>query len=230
MGNINLFEIMGHMGWFVRIISFLLIIASLASWAIVFSKLSQLKKASAENGSFLELFWKGASLDDVYDDSKKFDLSPIRNIFSPAFQEFKKVKHKSSEKSDSAHSSMVNVGLENVERSLRKAFRVESLKLESSLSWLATIASATPFLGLLGTVWGIMDSFMGLSKGGGASTIEKVGPGISEALIVTAFGLMVAIPAVIFYNQFLAKIKQQRTEMDGFSSDLINILKRNYIG
>ena len=124
---------------------------------------------------------------------------------------------------------IAGIGLENVQRALRKASLDESLKLESYVGWLATIASTAPFIGLFGTVWGIMNSFHGLGQGGPA-TIQRVAPGISEALIATAVGLAAAIPANVFFNQYAQKMRFFRAQMDNFSSDFTNILKRSYLG
>jgi biopolymer transport protein TolQ len=123
----------------------------------------------------------------------------------------------------------MNQGLENVQRALRKAFLNENLRLEKLIPYLATIASVAPFIGLFGTVWGIMSSFQGLGQGGPA-TLQRVAPGISEALIATAVGLAAAIPAVVAYNQYIIKMKRVRSEMESFTADFTNILKRNYIG
>ncbi len=217
-------------GPIVKFVLILLIAASVLSWAVIFAKWFSFKKAASQTKAFLEKFWQGNSLDKVFEESKLYQNSPVSEMFRSAYQEFQKINQKAQEQSGEGDAAKkVTAGaLENVERVLRKSGQDESLKLEYMLPSLATIASAAPFIGLFGTVWGIMNSFMALGEGGPA-TLERVAPGISEALIATAVGLAAAIPAVIFYNQYIVKLRRMRSEMDGFATDFTNILKRSYM-
>ena len=214
-------------GPIVKTVLIVLISASVVSWAIIFAKYFGFKQAKKESDHFLDLFWNAKSLEGIFAETKSFSGSPVSNVFRAGYIEFQKVTARSQEKAVT-NNDMVSHGLENVQRALRKASVGESLRLENLVGYLATIASVAPFIGLFGTVWGIMNSFQGLGQGGPA-TIQRVAPGISEALIATAVGLAAAIPAVIAYNQFAQKMRYFRAEMENFSSDFTNILKRNYL-
>lgn len=212
----------------VKFVLFVLIAASVLSWAIIFTKWFSFRQTAKETEGFLDLFWNAKSLDAIFGETKNFGLSPVSNLFRAGYVEFQKVASKGQE-SGLANSVIAGPGLENVERALRKAYVTESLKLERYTPYLATIASVAPFVGLFGTVWGIMSSFQGLGQGGPA-TLARVAPGISEALIATAVGLAAAIPALVAYNQYVLKLKGFKAEMENFGSDFTNILKRNYLG
>lgn len=229
MENINALEIAMGTGLVVQLVLFSLILASVFSWAIIFNKWSVFKTAKSQTDKFMGIFWNGKSLGDVFERTSDFPASPVSNVFKAAYQEYQKIINKKIDESGSASKAeIINESMDNLYRSLRKASQNESVRLEKRLSYLATIASTAPFVGLFGTVWGIMNSFMALGQGG-AGTIERVAPGISEALIATAVGLAAAIPAVIFYNQYIGKIRLIKIDMDNFSSDFLNILKRSYL-
>lgn len=215
-------------GPIVKSVLFLLIACSVVSWAIIFAKYATFKSARKESQRFLDLFWNAKSLDSIFNETRNYSSTPLAAVFSAGFIEFQKLTNKGQE-SGASLATIVGLGLENVQRALKKASVNENLRLEKMLPYLATIATAAPFVGLFGTVWGIMSSFQGLGSGGPA-TLQKVAPGISEALIATAVGLAAAIPAVIAYNQYVVRMKHFRAEMENFSSDFINILKRNYLG
>lgn len=226
--DMSIIEIVSGTGLVVKLVLIMLVIASIISWTIIFSKLSVLSMTKRDTKKFLDRFWNGKSLDSIYKETADFSHSPLSNIFRAAYQEFAKVSSKKEPKSEEGAEDLMHVGMDNVERVLKKTAIYEAMRIEKSLIFLAMIASAAPFIGLFGTVWGIMDSFMQLGQGGG-STLEKVGPGISEALIATAVGLAAAIPASLFYNTFLSSSKRIRIEMEGFCIDFINILKRSTI-
>lgn len=215
-------------GLVVKLVLVLLVLSSVLAWAIIFAKWSAYRQASKQTQAFLDLFWNGKSLDIIFGETKDLSASHVSNIFRAGYQEFQKLSSKGKEKPESTN-EIVSQGLENVQRALKRATGGELLRLEKSLPHLATVASAAPFVGLFGTVWGIMDSFMALGAGGPA-TMERVAPGISEALIATAIGLAAAIPAVIFYNQYANRLRGFRSDMDSFASDFTNILKRSYLG
>ena len=214
----NAIELALGTGPIVKFVLFLLVGASLLSWFVIAFKWMFFKKVNSENETFLHMFWKGSPLDEVYSESKDYKLSSIASVFRSGYNEFRKVIKKDK--------SALNKYMVNIERSLRKSAMEEVLRLEKKVPILASIASVAPFIGLFGTVWGIMNSFQGLAQGGPA-TLQRVAPGISEALIATAVGLAAAIPAVIFYNIYINKIRTLRVEMDNFSSDFTNILQRN---
>jgi biopolymer transport protein TolQ len=228
MGTTNALDLAFGTGPIVKIVLLLLVIASVASWTIIFAKWFGYKQARKDSEHFLDLFWNAKSLDGIFNETKNFTSSPVSNVFRAGYIEFQKVTQKGQEKGAS-NQLIAEHGLENVQRALRKASVSESLRLEKLLGFLATVASTAPFVGLFGTVWGIMSSFQGLGQGGPA-TLQRVAPGISEALIATAVGLAAAIPAVIAYNQYTQRLRTFRAEMDNFSSDFTNILKRNYLG
>jgi biopolymer transport protein TolQ len=222
----SIIDIVTGTGIVVKLVLVLLLLASVLSWTIIFSKLSVFRLAIKENEKFLEAFWNNKSLDSIYKETASIEQSPLSNIFHAAYKEFAKVSSKGDVKDSKSAENLLHIGMDNVERVLKKTAITEALRVEKLLIYLAMIANAAPFIGLFGTVWGIMDSFMKLGQGG-ASTLEKVGPGISEALIATAIGLAAAIPASLFYNSFLSRSKQIRVEMEGFCVDFLNILKRS---
>lgn len=229
MDNSGIFEMLLKTGPVVKLVLFLLIAASFFSWTIIFAKWTAFRQATKQSNLFMELFWNGKSLDNIFSETRNLSASPVSNVFRSGYQEFQKLTSKGKEAPD--HSSeIVSQGLENVQRTLRKTTSKELLRMESMLPQLATIASAAPFVGLFGTVWGIMNSFRALGGGAGAATIEVVAPGIADALVATAVGLFAAIPAVIAYNQYANRIRGIKTDLDGFSSDFTNILKRSYLG
>ena len=207
----------------VKAVIVVLILMSVATWYIIVFKWNYLRKAKRESASFLETFWASKKLDEIYRFSDELEYSPISQVFRAGYVELTKVKSDSS--SDTMHGQMG--GLENIERALRRARNAETVHLESHTPFLATTASAAPFVGLFGTVWGIMASFLSIAREGDASLLT-VAPGIAEALIATAIGLVAAIPAVIAYNWFLNQMRILEAEMDNFGNDFLNIVKRHF--
>lgn len=228
--TLNALELALQSGPLVLVVLFILIGSSVASWTIIFAKWMSYKNAKKQSDHFLDLFWNAKSLDGIFAETKNFALSPVSNVFRAGYVEFQKITAKAQEINNEALSREVtDAGLENVQRALKKASLIETLRLEKMVGYLATIASVTPFIGLLGTVWGILTSFQALGQMKTAS-LQQVAPGISEALVATAFGLAAAIPALIAYNQFLQRIRLFKAEMENFATDFTNILKRNYLG
>jgi biopolymer transport protein TolQ len=221
----SLLNMVFNAGLMVQFVLLLLLLFSVISWAIILMKYRVFRQVQKENDAFLEAYMKGSKLSEIFPESKKYGNSPIAEIFrskvikeSPAGKEQEGADRFSLEMSRT----------DNVERALNRARDSESTKLESTLSFLATTGSASPFIGLFGTVWGIMNTFKDIGARGSA-TLAVVAPGISEALIATAAGLAAAIPAVIFYNYYLSRIKTMTQEMDNFSSELLNIIERYYV-
>jgi biopolymer transport protein TolQ len=197
----------------------LLVLFSLFSWTIVFAKSSVLNKAQRSNRSFLRAFRKAPNLQAIAVASEQFRAAPLVAIFDFGYEEL--------ERQVKQRGSMVNAS--SVERSLQLGISEEVTKLENNMNWLATVASVSPFIGLFGTVWGIIDAFQGLGNAGSAS-LRAVAPGISEALVTTAIGLAAAIPAAIFYNLFGTRIKELGTRMEDFAIEFQNLVERDFGG
>lgn len=227
MADSSALELAYGTGPIVQAVLFSLIGLSILSWAVIFTKWIGFRRVRKSTAIFLNSFWNGKSLDAIYAESKALSESPVSNVFRTGYKEFQKVAQKGQEKKVSTE-ILASRGMENVERALRKAAVNESQRLESRIGWLATIASNAPYIGLFGTVWGIMNAFQGIGSGGPA-TLQNVAPGISEALIATAVALATAIPASIFYNINIQRLKAFRVEMDNFAADFSNILRRGYL-
>jgi len=196
----------------------LLIVFSIASWAIIVTKWMWIKKAERATSEFLDRFRKRQKLSDVYVDSESLKASPAARVFLAGYDEI----------GNQMSGSREVYSLDAVSRVLQSATIDEVSAMERSLSWLATTANASPFIGLFGTVVGIIIAFQGLSSAG-SSSIQAVAPGIAEALIATAAGIATAVPAAIFYNLFLSRIKNLTAVMDRFSLELLNVVERHYL-
>ncbi len=195
----------------------LLVLFSLLSWTIVFAKSSVFSKARRDNRNFLRAFRKAPNLQAVAMASEQFSAAPLVAVFDFGYGEVERqVKQRGSLTNKPA-----------VERSLQLGISEEVTKLELNMNWLATVASISPFIGLFGTVWGIIDAFQGLGSAGSAS-LRAVAPGISEALVTTAIGLAAAIPAAIFYNLFGTRIKEIGTRMEDFAIEFQNLAERDF--
>lgn len=227
----NILDMILGSGFIVQFVLLLLLFFSVVSWAIILMKYRIIKKSRRENSMFLDRYMRINKLSEVFPESKKFRYSQLAEIFRAGYTELVKVagiRKESFADSESEPPWPPEMrGLDNVERALNRASDLEATKLESSLGFLATTGSACPFIGLFGTVWGIMNAFKGIGVKGSA-TLAVVAPGISEALIATAAGLAAAIPAVIFYNYYINQIKTITVETDGFSSEFLNIVERYY--
>lgn len=194
-----------------------LVLASLLSWTIVFSKWSTFGKARRLNRLFLRSFRKATNLQAVAAASEQYSAAPLVAVFDFGYGEV--------ERQMKQRGGLVNRAA--LERSLQLGISEEVTKLETNMNWLATVASVSPFVGLLGTVWGIMDAFAGLGSAGSAS-LRAVAPGISEALVTTAIGLFAAIPAAIFYNLYGTSIKEFGTRMEDFAIEFQNLAERDF--
>ncbi|MCP4675350.1 MAG: flagellar motor protein MotA [Deltaproteobacteria bacterium] len=205
---------------------FLLFFFIFACAFIIIYKYILIRRAQGQTTKFLEVFWASKRLDEIYQAAEDLKRSPISQLFKAGYIELSKLK---GSKGDDTHADETHMGdIGNVERSLRRASTAEITHLESLVPFLATTGSTAPFVGLFGTVIGIMISFMQISATGSAG-MDVVSQGISEALIATAIGLMAAIPAVIAYNYFLRRIRVLSSEMDNFSADFLNIVKRHFL-
>ena len=193
----------------------LLLLFSVISWSIILSKGSKFRRMRSQSGRFLRAFRKAnGRLQDVSAVSEQFKPSPLVSVFEGGYDEYRR------------QSGAGSRNLTPVERAVQIAASEEMTQMESRLPWLATTGAITPFVGLFGTVWGIIDAFQGLGNAG-AATLRAVAPGISAALITTAAGLFTAIPAVIAYNQYMQQIKEFGARMDDFGLELLNIVDRS---
>ncbi|MGZ3769273.1 MAG: protein TolQ [Bdellovibrio sp.] len=210
----------------VQLTLLILILLSVFCWAIGYSKFKTFKNIKLADELFLNKFWKVNSLDTLYEDIDQHGNSSIARVFKAAYLEMKKISESPLLAKTSGDKPILS-GIDNLERVLNKASENEIARLESKLTVLATTGSTGPFIGLFGTVWGIMGSFHKIGKTGSAS-LAVVAPGISEALIATAIGLAAAIPAVVLYNNFISKIRKQEIALNNFNADFLNIVKRNF--
>jgi biopolymer transport protein TolQ len=198
---------------------------SIVSWAVIYYKSRSVRRAYRESETFLDVFWNSKRLDAIYQRSETLSSSPVSQVFRAGYIELAKIKK--MEKGEGEKNETDIGDLENVERSMRRAAAAEITNLEGLIPFLATTGSTSPFIGLFGTVIGIMNSFQQIGAAGNAN-LATVAPGIGGALVATAFGLFAAIPAVIAYNYFLSKIRVLDIEMQNFSSDFLNIVKRHF--
>ena len=214
-------------GLVVQAILYLLILFSVISWGIIAQKYRQIRRAKRESERFIEIFWERRNLSSIHDASRELSDSPVGQVFRSGYEELVRVSR--SKKESSAADSLTTElsGVDNVSRAMKRATSVETTKMEKNCSFLATTASSAPFVGLFGTVWGIMDAFRGLSVTH-SSSIQAVAPGIAEALIATAVGLAAAIPALMAYNYFVQQIKFIAVEMDNFQHEFLNIAERHF--
>jgi biopolymer transport protein TolQ len=221
----SVIDLISQAGLMVQFVLLLLLLASVISWAIIFTKWRILKRASHENESFLETFWHGKNIDEILSKTDQFPASPVAAVFKSGVKELKKLSNANDAASSIGGSTE---GVENVQRALLRSANSEVAGLEKHVGVLATTASAGPFVGLFGTVWGIMNSFQSIGATGAAS-LAVVAPGISEALIATAMGLAAAIPAVMAYNHFAGQIRRHAVDMECFSQDFLNIIQRSML-
>ncbi|MFZ5759799.1 MAG: protein TolQ [Thermodesulfobacteriota bacterium] len=216
-------------GLVVKFVMLLLLFFSLMSWYIVFQKQMLYKKVRTESQVFLDKFWSSKTLAEAYKSALEASLCPEAAIFRSGYAELQKIgRRKTNGGAEPQTLDMCLAGMENLKRVLTKSVDRESSLLGESLSFLATTGSSTPFIGLFGTVWGIMESFKEIGARGSAS-LAVVAPGISEALVATAAGLAVAIPAVIFYNYYSNQVEELEGSMASFASDFLNLVERDLI-
>jgi biopolymer transport protein TolQ len=204
----------------------LLILFSLFSWAIIVRKWATFRRVDSKSRDFANLFRRSARLSEVNVVCEQYRDSPLAGVFSAGYQELN-TQLKSLKTPQGTHPTLTDRNIQGIQRSLQRAAAAELSVLEKSLSWLATTGSVSPFIGLLGTVVGIINAFNGLGFEKTAS-VQAVAPGISEALIATAAGLFAAIPAYIAYNQFVSRLKGIATRTDDFAMEFINLLERSF--
>jgi biopolymer transport protein TolQ len=217
--DISLWDIFESLKPVPLVVIALLLLFSLLSWTIVFSKGSVFSRARRENRAFIRAFRKANNLQAVALASEQYAAAPLVAVFDFGYGEV--------ERQIKQRGALVNRPA--IERSLQLGISEEMTKLEQNMNWLATVASVSPFIGLFGTVWGIIDAFQGLANAG-STTLRAVGPGISEALFTTAIGLAAAIPAAIFYNVYGTRIKEMGTRMEDFAIEFQNLAERDFGG
>jgi len=207
-----------HTGWVGKAVLGVLLIFSISSWATIIAVWQRFSRSRAASRKFVALFRKSKRLADVQSGSAALAPSALVGLFRAGYAEIE---------AQVAHSGAKVGSIDSVERSLIRATRIEGARLSRYVPFLATTAAATPFIGLFGTVWGIMDSFASIGSTGSTS-ITAVAPGISEALINTAAGLFAAIPALLFYNMFVQRLRSARGEMEDFTLEFLNLTERNF--
>jgi biopolymer transport protein TolQ len=232
MEQIGVFEMIMNAGLMVQFVMLLLLFMSVASWAIILIKYIQIKKAYSESAAFVEYFWKSRNFSDSFARARNLHYSPIARVFRIAYLELKKLGSDPGVNKTTPEKPQITLdesiqGYGNIKRALRRSSNMESIRLIQMVPFLATTGNTAPFVGLFGTVWGIMNSFHSLAYKKGAASVAAVAPGISEALVATAAGLAVAIPAVIAFNYFTYKIRIIESELDIFSSDFLNIVEHD---
>jgi biopolymer transport protein TolQ len=218
----EVWQLLANTGLVARIVLFLLLVFSVFSWAIILQKHRSFKGARRDSREFLRIFRQSRKLSDIRTACKTLKASPLVEVFLAGYREIE------SQAVPGENPGKPRIrSLDAVHRALQIAASAELTRMEQWLSWLATTGSVTPFIGLFGTVWGIIDAFRGLGAAGTAS-LRSVAPGISEALITTAAGLFAAIPAVVAYNQFVQRIKEFGALMDDFALEFLNMTERHF--
>ena len=223
-GLVQMFLQTGPMAWFV---AGLLIVMSLVSWAIIIAKSFHLRRATSQTSAFLDVFRRSQRLSEVASQAEPLQTSPMVGLFRAGYVEIDaQVKARGRGETGGQKSYQIS-SLPALERSLRRAANLETTHLSRGTSFLATTAAASPFIGLFGTVWGIMGAFRDIGITGSTSLVA-VAPGIAEALINTALGLIAAIPALMGYNYFANRLRELRSQMTDFILEFINLAERNF--
>lgn len=221
--DMSIVNLMLEASWVVQAVVLLLVALSITSWAAIFRKVITLKRVGADNEQFERDFWSGAKLNDLYQAALQNArmAGPMERIFASGMREF----HKLRERQISDPGTL----LDGARRAMRASYQREVDAMETHLSFLGTVGSVTPYIGLFGTVWGIMHAFTGLSSMAQV-TLASVAPGIAEALVATAIGLFAAIPAVVAFNRFAHQIDRTANQLETFMEEFSNILQRNVGG
>ncbi|QDL37172.1 protein TolQ [Rhodoferax sediminis] len=218
--DLSILTMVINASWVVQLVMLLLVCVSVASWAAIFRKIFALKRVNALNDEFERDFWSGTSLNDLFASAAQNakHSGPLERIFASGMREYQKLRER----------RITDAGalMDGARRAMRASFQRELDAVEVNLSFLASVGSVSPYLGLFGTVWGIMHAFIGLA-GLQQVTLATVAPGIAEALVATAIGLFAAIPAVIAYNRFAHDIDRVAIKLETFIEEFTNILQRN---
>ncbi len=218
--DMSILALVLNASWVVQLVMLLLLGVSVASWSAIFRKVVALKRVKALNEDFEREFWSGTSLNDLYASAAQNakTAGPMERIFASGMREYQKLRER--------RISDPGTLLDGARRAMRASFQRELDVIEASLSFLASVGSVSPYVGLFGTIWGIMHAFTGFA-GMEQVTLATVAPGIAEALVATALGLFAAIPAVIAYNRFAHDIDRVANQQETFIEEFSNILQRN---
>ena len=216
--DLSIIELVLHASTVVQIVIAGLLLMSLVSWGLIFTKLGTIARIKRRNDAFETEFWAGKNLNDLYSQAaNQAETGPLERLFASGMREFLKLRDK---RLDGA------AQLDGARRAMKASLQRELDAIEGNLGFLASVGSISPYVGLFGTVWGIMHAFVGLSNLTQV-TLATVAPGIAEALVATAIGLFAAIPAVVAYNRFARDIDRVATQLDSFADEFSNILQRN---
>jgi biopolymer transport protein TolQ len=218
--DLSIFQLVLNASWVVQLVMLLLVGVSIASWAAIFRKIFALKRVNALNDDFERDFWSGISLNDLFAAAAQNAklAGPMERIFASGMREYQKLRER--------RISDAGTLLDGARRAMRASYQREVDAVETNLSFLASVGSVSPYVGLFGTVWGIMHAFVGLASLQQV-TLATVAPGIAEALVATAIGLFAAIPAVVAYNRFARDIDRVAIKLETFIEEFSNILQRN---
>jgi biopolymer transport protein TolQ len=237
IAQLDIVNMISNAGPMVQFVMLLLLFFSIMSWAIILIKYRYIKRAYKESAEFTDFFWKSRDLSNAFAKAKQLHSSPLARIFRIGYVELKKMSQSGTPPSPGANQAAGSqsmsldarfTGTDNIKRALRRAITTEMTRMTQMVPFLATTGNTAPFIGLFGTVWGIMNSFVGIGRMGSAN-LAVVAPGISEALVATAAGLAAAIPAVIAFNYFSSKIRVVESELQSFSADFLNIIERDIL-
>ncbi|MGD9225959.1 MAG: protein TolQ [Desulfobacterales bacterium] len=237
IAQLDIVHMISNAGPMVKFIMLLLLFFSIMSWTIILIKYRYIRRAYKESAEFTNFFWKSRDLSNAFAKAKQLHASPQARIFRIGYVELKKMSQSGAPASPVVNKPAASqsmsldarfTGTDNIKRSLRRAITTEMTRMTQYVPFLATTGNTAPFIGLFGTVWGIMNSFVGIGRMGSAN-LAVVAPGISEALVATAAGLAAAIPAVIAFNYFMSKIRVVESELVSFSADFLNIIERDIL-
>jgi biopolymer transport protein TolQ len=230
-GQPSILSFFSETGTTAKVVLAILLFFSFVSWIIIFAKFLRLRRVSRQSEKFVSFFRKSKRFSEVNTFAGELADTPLTTLFKAGYAELdaqvKANRADDAPTTGGGQGKLVIKNISGIERALERAIGVEMSRLTRNMTFLATTASACPFIGLFGTVWGIMQSFRAIGMTGSTS-IAAVAPGISEALINTAAGLAAAIPAMIFYNYFMGKVREQRAGMEDFSLEFINLAERNF--
>ncbi len=237
IAQLDIVHMISNAGPMVKFVMLLLLFFSIMSWTIILVKYRYIRRAYKESAEFTDFFWKSRDLSNAFAKAKQLHGSPLARIFRIGYVELKKMSQSSAPASPGVNKPGANqsmsldarfTGTDNIKRALRRSITTEMTRMTQLVPFLATTGNTAPFIGLFGTVWGIMTSFASIGRMGSAN-LAVVAPGISEALVATAAGLAAAIPAVIAFNYFMSKIRVVESELVSFSADFLNIIERDIL-
>lgn len=228
VGTVDIINVVKNSTLVVNVILFGLIIISIICWSVIAYKIYVYRKAIKATEQFVAVFWKNMNYREIFQESDKYKDSPIALVFRAGYTEFTDTKLAWEERGVQLHGQKVEELTYNIERAMRRENQTMIQLFESYLPVLATTATASPFIGLFGTVWGIMNAFHEIGKTGSA-TLGTIAPSLSEALVTTAFGLIAAIPAAIFYNYFNSVLQRLDSESTNIIADFLNYIKRSFV-